>query len=171
IREIRVQNSLLGLFRNKSIIFDKHNRVLLCHRRDLDVWNLPGGRVESGELPTEAAVRETREETGLDIEIERLVGVYAKPYEDDIVLVFTGKIVGGKLTPTDEADECRYFAFRDFPANTIPKHVERIQDAAANHPQPVFRRQTSPSTCEYLKQLRNLYSSIIKLNPHDPTRS
>lgn len=130
-----------------TVIFDKHNRVLLCHRRDLNVWNLPGGGVESGELPTEAAVRETREETGMDIEIERLVGVYGKPYQDDIVFVFT---------PTDEADECRYFALRDFPANTIPKHVERIQDAADNHPQPLFRSQTSPSTCEYLKQLRNL---------------
>ncbi len=44
-----------------TVIFDKQNRVLLCHRCDLNVWNLPGGRVESGELPTEAAVRETRE--------------------------------------------------------------------------------------------------------------
>ena len=139
-----------------TVIFDKHNRVLLCHRCDLNMWNLPGGGVESGELPTEAAVRETREETGLDIEIERLVGVYGKPYQDDLVFVFTAKIVGGQLTLTDEADECRYFALRDFPANTIPKYVERIQDAAANHPQPIFRRQTSPPTYEYLEQLRNL---------------
>jgi 8-oxo-dGTP pyrophosphatase MutT (NUDIX family) len=36
----------------------------LCHRRDLDLWNLPGGGVQSGELPTEAVIRETQEETG-----------------------------------------------------------------------------------------------------------
>ncbi len=50
-----------------AIIFDAQGRVLLCHRRDLDVWNLPGGWVESRELPTEAVVREVREETGLEV--------------------------------------------------------------------------------------------------------
>lgn len=61
-----------------AVIFDEHSRVLLCHRRDLDVWNLPGGGVESGELSTEAVIRETKEETGLDVVVERLVGVYGK---------------------------------------------------------------------------------------------
>jgi hypothetical protein len=37
-------------------IFDEHNRVLLCRRRDVNLWNLPGGGVEKGELPTETAV-------------------------------------------------------------------------------------------------------------------
>jgi 8-oxo-dGTP pyrophosphatase MutT (NUDIX family) len=48
-----------------AIIFDEGGRVLLCHRRDLDVWNLPGGGVESREMPDEAVVREVKEETGL----------------------------------------------------------------------------------------------------------
>jgi len=45
-----------------AFIFDEQGRILLCHRRDLNVWNLPGGGVESGELPTEAVVREVRED-------------------------------------------------------------------------------------------------------------
>lgn len=49
-----------------AIILDEQSRVLLCHRRDFDVWNLPGGGVENGELPTEAVIREVREETGTD---------------------------------------------------------------------------------------------------------
>jgi 8-oxo-dGTP diphosphatase len=53
-----------------AVIFDAQGRVLLCHRRDMDVWNLPGGGVESGELPTETVVRETREETGLEVAVE-----------------------------------------------------------------------------------------------------
>lgn len=57
------------------VIFDKKGRVLLSHRRDLDIWNLPGGGVENGEFPDEAAIRETREETGLKVKIKELVGI------------------------------------------------------------------------------------------------
>jgi 8-oxo-dGTP pyrophosphatase MutT (NUDIX family) len=61
-----------------AIIFDENGKVLLSHRRDIDAWNLPGGGVETRELPDEAVIREVREETGLEVIIERLVGVYGK---------------------------------------------------------------------------------------------
>ena len=137
-----------------AIIFDEQGRVLLSHRRDLDAWNLPGGGVESGELPTEAAVRETREETGLDVVVERLVGVYGKQGKDEVVFAFACRVVGEQIAATDEADESRYFAIEDIPANTSPKQVERIRDAAEGHSQPVFRVQTGPSTREWLRQLQ-----------------
>jgi ADP-ribose pyrophosphatase YjhB (NUDIX family) len=147
----------IGVF---TIVFNPQGQVLLCHRRDLDIWNLPGGGMEIGELPPETAIRETREETGLEVEIERLVGVYSKPDNNDLVFVFTSRVVAGQLTINDEADQLRYFSLDALPANTIPKHVERLQDAVANHPQPVFRRQTSPPTREFLNHLtttRNNY--------------
>ena len=133
-----------------AIIFDEGNRVLLCHRRDVDVWNLPGGAVESGELPTEAVIRETREETGLDVVVERLVGVYGKADKDELVFAFVCRAVGGQLTATDEADACAYFAIEEIPANTVPKQVQRIHDAVRGHPEPIVRRQTAPSTREML---------------------
>ncbi|MBE0699228.1 MAG: NUDIX domain-containing protein, partial [Anaerolineaceae bacterium] len=68
-----------------AIIFDAEGRVLLCHRRDMDAWNLPGGGLENGELPTECVIREVTEETGLEVAIERLVGVYGKPGRNELI--------------------------------------------------------------------------------------
>ncbi len=68
-----------------AVIFDDHDRVLLCHRRDIDAWNLPGGGVEQGETPWDATVREVREEVGVDAEVVRLTGLYWKPGSDELV--------------------------------------------------------------------------------------
>lgn len=132
---------LLGAF---AIIFDEQRRLLLCHRCDDDVWNLPGGGVEDGELPHEAAVRETKEETGLDVEIIRLVGVYAKPGSNDLVFSFECQVVAGEILTTSESDQVRYFPLDQLPPNTLPFHIERIQDAI-HHLEiyPLFRRQTA----------------------------
>jgi ADP-ribose pyrophosphatase YjhB (NUDIX family) len=128
----------LGAF---AVIQDAGGHILLCHRRDMDLWNLPGGSVEAGELPTEAVIRETREETGLEIAVHRLTGVYGKAGANDLVFVFWCIATGGALTLCDEADDLRYFAPGQFPANTLEFHVKRIADAIGGHPQPVFRRQ------------------------------
>ena len=140
----------LGAF---AIIFDAAGCVLLCHRRDLDVWNLPGGGAESGELPTEAVLREVLEETRLEVEVERLTGVYAKTdNKDDLVFSFVCRVTGGELSLSDESSENRYFEVARLPHNTIPKQVERIHDALNTSTAPIFRRQSGPSTREMLKQ-------------------
>ena len=135
-----------------AIIFDSEERILLCHRRDINAWNLPGGSVESGELPTEAAIRETLEETGLEIEIERLAGVYGKANKDEFVFSFVGRVVRGNIKSTDEADECVYFSLDEFPENTSPKQVERVEDAV-KYSEIIFREQSGKTTRELLKEL------------------
>jgi 8-oxo-dGTP diphosphatase len=143
-----------------AIIFDARGRVLLNHRRDLDLWNLPGGGVESGELPTEAVIRETREETGLDVAIERLVGVYGKKDKDELVFAFTCRVGGGQISVTDEADESRYFQVGAIPPNISPKQIERIHDALGSNTQPIFRLQTGPSSREWVQQLQGSGESV-----------
>ena len=91
-----------------AVIFDRE-RVLLAHRRDIDWWNLPGGGMELGETVDEALHREVREETGLEVEIEQLIGVYSKPQKQEVVLAFRCRIMGGALCETEESRECRFF--------------------------------------------------------------
>jgi ADP-ribose pyrophosphatase YjhB (NUDIX family) len=135
-----------------AVIFDPQGRVLLCHRRDMDLWNLPGGGLEGNELPTETALRETREETGLEVEIERLVGVYGKN-NNDLVFTFQCRVVGGQLSTSAESDEYGYFPIDQIPLNTSPKHVERVHDAQLQDAAPVFLRQGGLSSREYLKSI------------------
>jgi 8-oxo-dGTP diphosphatase len=139
----------LGAF---AIIFDTQSRVLLSHRKDMDAWNLPGGGVEYGELPTEAVIREVMEETGLEVTIERLLGVYGKVDKpDELVFSFLCRVIGGQLVLTDESDDNRYFDIASIPSNTSPRQVERIHEAISLPPQPVFCRLTAPSTRDMLK--------------------
>ncbi|GEM_PF-173378 len=146
-----------------AIIFDDAGRVLLCHRRDMDMWNLPGGGVASGELPTEAVIREVKEETGLDVTVKRLVGIYGKPHPDDIVFTFVCDVTGGQLIETDESDACRHFALDDIPPNTNPKQIERVYDAIKAGDQPVFKHQEGPATREWLPVQRKYAPHLQRL--------
>jgi len=127
-----------------ALIFDEE-RVLLAHRRDIDWWNLPGGGMEIGETVEEAVRREVKEETGLEVLVERLVGVYSKPQKQEVVLTFRCKVIGGALQPTAESRACSYFAPDALPRNTLPKHRERVVDALLNQQTAVLRAQRSSS--------------------------
>lgn len=121
---------------------DGAGKVLWVRRRDHDVWNLPGGGTRDIEAPWEAAERETKEETGLDVECLDLTGVYTKPASGEIVFNFLGHVTGGTLQTNDEAAEFAYFAPGEEPANSLPKHVARVSDAAGLQKTTLFRTQT-----------------------------
>jgi ADP-ribose pyrophosphatase YjhB (NUDIX family) len=124
-----------------AVIFNEDGRVLLSHRRDMDAWNLPGGGLEPGELPDEGVRREVCEETGLEVVVERLVGVYGKRGRNELVFAFVCRVVGGELMQTYEADENCYYPLDQLPPNTLIKHAERIWDALREDCRPVFRLQ------------------------------
>jgi 8-oxo-dGTP diphosphatase len=127
-----------------ALIFEG-DRVLLAHRRAIDWWNLPGGAVDPGETVDEALRREVREETGLEVEVGQLVGVYSKPLKQEIVLAFRCRVLGGQLNvfQDEDIDENRYFATSDLPARTLPKHRERVMDALSNQREAILRAQRS----------------------------
>jgi ADP-ribose pyrophosphatase YjhB (NUDIX family) len=139
----------IGIF---GIIFDEQRRVLLCHRRDYDLWNLPGGILENGESPWDGLKREIKEETGLDAEIESLAGVYSKPDKNEIVFSFVCKPIGGEITLNDEADKIEYFEISKLPPNTPQKQVERIKDVIANPDKTIYKVQTGKSSIELIKE-------------------
>ena len=62
-----------------SFVLDDQDRVLLIHRTDNDLWALPGGAQEFGEYVADTAVRETKEEAGIDTEVTGIVGIYTNP--------------------------------------------------------------------------------------------
>jgi ADP-ribose pyrophosphatase YjhB (NUDIX family) len=62
-----------------TVVVTNSDHILLQHRVDNDLWALPGGAIDIGETPTQAATRETREETGIAIDVTGLVGVYSDP--------------------------------------------------------------------------------------------
>lgn len=139
----------LGAF---AVITNGRGEVLLCHRTDYDLWNMPGGGVEDGESPWEAVVRETREEVRLDVVVERLTGVYWKPTFPELVLAFACRVVGGELGTSDEADDARYFPADDLPENISPRQVERIHDALADLDEPALRVQLGPGGREMIER-------------------
>jgi ADP-ribose pyrophosphatase YjhB (NUDIX family) len=108
-------------------------RILLTKRDDFEVWCLPGGGVEDGESMAEAAIRETKEEAGIDVELTRLVGVYSRiggMWNDVHAVLFAAKPVGGalKIQP-GETIEVRYFPFEEIPDELLFGHRRRILDA------------------------------------------
>lgn len=128
----------IGVF---ALIFDDQGHILLGHRRDTDWWNLPGGGMELEEAVDEALCREVREETGLEVKVERLVGVYSKPQKQEVVLTFRCNVTGGSLQATEEISESRYFPPDALPGNTLPKHRQRIEDALLNQCAAIIRAQ------------------------------
>lgn len=104
---IRVVLELAGLFGGRYrrtegahvLVTDAAGRILAVRTTYLGPgWMLPGGRVERSETPHHAAVRETREETGLEVTLDRLLVVDAHRRET-VSFVFAGRLVGGKLSP------------------------------------------------------------------------
>ncbi|MEV4235163.1 NUDIX domain-containing protein [Nocardia sp. NPDC050408] len=101
------------------VVVDETGQILLQRRVDNEMWALPGGKMELGESLAECGIRETKEETGIDIEITGIVGTYTNPghvfaYDNGEVrqefsICLLGRPLSGTIRVSDESTEVAWF--------------------------------------------------------------
>ena len=118
----------VGVF---ASIFDSGGRILLVrHAYGTRRWSTPGGRVELGESPLAALQREVTEEIACEIRIGHLIGVYAKPYRDDVVLSFAVTLISGIPQPCPpEICDASFLPRNCLPPDLAFNSLVRIEDA------------------------------------------
>jgi ADP-ribose pyrophosphatase YjhB (NUDIX family) len=116
------------------VVTNDAGQVLLIRRSDNDNWAVPGGAIDLGESMTQAAVRETREETGIDCEITGLVGIYTDPKHvllytsngearQEFTIVLTAVATGGEPTPSSESSEVRWVPREDLAGYQVDRSM------------------------------------------------
>lgn len=143
IRDLRARigTRVLGVPTVAILTFDERRRALLVRHVEGNEWTTPGGMIEPYETPSEAAAREMWEETGLHVELTRIVGVFggtvcSSVYANGdqvawISTVFEGRVVGGALEADgEETLEVRYFARDELAHVRCKPHLALFLDAA-----------------------------------------
>lgn len=128
---------------------DDEGRVLLMRSGDFDAWQTLGGAVDPGETPADAAVREAREESGLEVALTRLVGVYGGPdfrltYPNGdvceyVAIAFAARVTGGReRVDGDEATALAWFDAAAATALPLAPHTRTLVDDVLSPAGPRF---------------------------------
>ena len=156
------------------IYLEKDNKYLMLHRnkkeKDLnkDKWIGVGGHIEEYESPDQCIVREVKEETGLEIEVQKLIGIYT---DSDVVCANGDKVhsicigyemsvVGGELIcDENETLELKYFSLDNMPELFCKQHEELLRDIKGKSRKIIFKTNTT-----YLDIFRDVwyYNNVIK---------
>jgi len=132
-----------------AVVVNDEHKILLQRRKDNDLWSLPGGAMEIGESIAQTVLREVQEESGLHVEVVRLVGIYTDPrhviaYSNGEVrqqfsICFACRVVGGELRPSDESTDVAFFAPDELEDLNIQPSIRlRLQHYLENRTQPAI---------------------------------
>jgi 8-oxo-dGTP diphosphatase len=144
-------------------LVETDGRVVLV-RRGIEpkagFWSLPAGYVEADELAEAAAIRETQEETGLEIEIEDLLGVYSFGREPPtgVLILYSAHTIGGELRAGDDACDVRAFAPDELPQDdqiAFRTHLQALHDW--RRARAIVYREALPSDREAVVELTRLH--------------
>ncbi|MFC9436746.1 NUDIX hydrolase [Nocardia sp. NPDC057030] len=125
----------------------RDDAVLLICRSDNGNWTMPGGAHDPGESLSRTAVRETREETGVDIRLVGLVGIFTDPthvihytsndeVRQEFTVIYRGEAIGGVPTPSDESTRVEWVPIGQIPALTMDASQRKRLDWAMNNLDP-----------------------------------
>ncbi len=113
-----------------TCIVERKGRILMIRRAlqpGMGLWCMPGGYVDRGEVVEEAAAREVFEETGLVVEVERLVGLFSEKGRQVMVAAFSAKETGGDLQAGPEAQDVGFFLREELPPLAFPNDVHILE--------------------------------------------
>ncbi len=124
-----------------AVVFDDEKRnVLLVKRRDVPVWVLPGGGIDLGESPEDAAVREVQEESGLEVRIVRKVAVYTPTGRlSSETHLFECAVLSGEPRVSDESRDVGFFPVGSYPPPVFDVHNGWLTDTYENRPEIIVK--------------------------------
>ncbi len=136
-----------------GIIFNE-GKFLLIKRRDIPVWVLPGGGIETGESPETAVLRELEEETGYKTKIERKIAEYLPANKlSQVTYFFECSIISGNPLKGNETKDIHFFSLEDLPEPLAPPYRGWILDALARNPSFIKKKIEGTSYLHLIKFL------------------
>lgn len=124
-----------------GVVVSYDGLILLEQREDCGMWGCPGGRIDPGESITQTAIRETKEETNIDIEVEKIFGIYTDPkygtvrrylkdsYSQQIIDIYLlAKPFTFDIKKSSESLDVKFFELNDLPSDIVPYSTEVIDD-------------------------------------------
>ena len=132
------------------VVVNDADEILMIRRTDNDNWAVPGGAIDLGESVAQAAVRETREESGIECEITGIVGIYSDPkhvllytsngeVRQEFSIVLTAQPLSGQPTPSSESSEVRWVSASEVHDYTMDRSMRmRINDYLDRKESPVI---------------------------------
>ena len=117
-----------------GIVVDSSDRVLMIKRRDNGNWEPPGGVLELDETFEDGVRREVKEETGVDVEVSQLTGVYKNMSRGIVAMVFRCSPLGGTPRPTDESTAVQWLPRDEALSRMDEAYAVRVSDAFGNTP-------------------------------------